>query len=411
MRQIGFSLLLAAAVGLSACSFGRFGELQRNLSELENLGAFHGHIECDGCAGGRRIVVALYEGEDGWRVDNYAVAADDGFFLVRVHRGRKYRVVAFEDRNVNGAFDRGEPVAIGSGVEEISQNDRPKGLNLRLGASDRVDVALVRALSSLANAEQLSLPISFGNQANLDDPQFDPALGGLGLWRAADFFTQIGGGVYLLSPFERGKVPVFFVHGAGGTPREFAYLISGLDTAKFQPIVFQYPSGLRLSASAEMLTRLTQALQKQYGFTQYAIVAHSMGGLVAMASLREHGAAEAQGKRVLVTLATPWGGHEAAAWGVKYAPTAIPSWIDVEPGSEFLSGLFEVPSSGPGFSHFLLFAFGGQNGDGVVRLGSQLRPLAQMRAVKVVGFDESHASILESPGARSYVYTALQQEF
>lgn len=89
------------------------------------------------------------------------------------------------------------------------------------------------------------------------------------------------------------------------------------------------------------------------------------------------------------------GSHAAAAWGVKSAPAVVLSWIDMQPGKELLSRLYDraLPE---GCEYNLIFGFGGGSGlysepnYGAVTLSSQLRPEAQKAAKLVRGFHESH---------------------
>ena len=126
-----------------------------------------------------------------------------------------------------------------------------------------------------------------------------------------------------------------------------------------------------------------------------------MGGLVARAFLVEH-VIESGNEDVdtFVTLATPWGGHKAAASGVEMAPRVVPSWHDLAPGSPFLSSLFEERLAGR-VDHHLIFSFRGSNkfylassNDGAVTVASQLREEAQADAVGLYGVDATHVGIL-----------------
>jgi hypothetical protein len=62
---------------------------------------------------------------------------------------------------------------------------------------------------------------------------------------------------------------------------------------------------------------------------------------------------------LLVTLSTPWGGHELAASGVANSPVVIPSWYDMVPGSPYQEALFKhnLPEH---LEYHLLFSHRGQ---------------------------------------------------
>jgi hypothetical protein len=114
-----------------------------------------------------------------------------------------------------------------------------------------------------------------------------------------------------------------------------------------------------------------------------------------------------------VSISTPWKGHEAAALGVKYAPAAIPSWIDMRTGSDFTRHLYEQ-SLAPQVHYSLAFTFAGhqsmvlpESNDGVVSADSQLKAEAQAEAVRMHGFNETHTSVLQSDEVIRWVENVL----
>jgi hypothetical protein len=128
-----------------------------------------------------------------------------------------------------------------------------------------------------------------------------------------------------------------------------------------------------------------------------------MGGLVARRFVDENAiVGGADYIHTLVTFSTPWAGHEAAALGVKWAPSVVPSWRDMEVGSDYLAHLFDRPLKGR-VAHYLVyghrakrsFLMPGEN-DGTVSVASQLRPEAKADAASVQGYDEDHLTILSA---------------
>jgi hypothetical protein len=105
--------------------------------------------------------------------------------------------------------------------------------------------------------------------------------------------------------------------------------------------------------------------------------------------------------KLFVSISTPWDGHRAAKIGVENAPSAIPSWHDMVPGSEFIQSIYErkLPSK---IKFHLFFSFRGDcktlmgNNDGAVELTSELDYRVQKEAQRIIGFDEDHVSILSS---------------
>src|SRR5690349_21075056 len=85
---------------------------------------------------------------------------------------------------------------------------------------------------------------------NLDFPAFTESNGRMGLWKPLSFVKEKRGGVYLLEPYDAQKIPVLFIHGAGGTPQDWRYFISHLDRNKYQVWVYYYPTGLPIELSA-----------------------------------------------------------------------------------------------------------------------------------------------------------------
>ena len=43
------------------------------------------------------------------------------------------------------------------------------------------------------------------------------------------------------------------MHGSGGNPADFRFLIEGLDRSRYQPWVYFYPTGTRLERQSELL--------------------------------------------------------------------------------------------------------------------------------------------------------------
>ena len=231
---------------------------------------------------------------------------------------------------------------------------------------------------------------------------------GLGIFQ---FIVEVGAGVYFVEPYDPGRVPVLFVHGIGGNPREFEALTESLDRTRFQPWFYYYPSAASLSEVAAHLAQLVRELRVRHGFERIFVVAHSMGGLVARSFVQQH--FERMGNRTVrlfVSISTPWGGHAAAQKGVDRAPVVVRSWVDIAPDSAFLNGLFfedpdtraiarALPAHVP---YHLIFGFRrarkllGPSTDTVVTVASELRREAQREAVRIYGLDHDHTGILRS---------------
>jgi pimeloyl-ACP methyl ester carboxylesterase len=385
---------------LTGCVLQQFSTLNRNVEQLQTFAALDGSIELARSeTAGDPIVALLKEGDSAWHVTSYA-RAKQGRFFFRLVSGARYRVLGFSDTNGNRRLDTGEPRDLS---EPFSAPDRAGTFKLTLRPSTtesaQQNQALQAVIADMTDVAASFLPVTVGDVTKLGDPMFDRSAAELGLWAPVDFLSRRGSGLHMLQPFDPALTPVLFVHGAAGSPADFMELEAAFrqGATGFQNWVFFYPSGLRLDKSAHMLASVVAEVRKKHRFDRLIVVAHSMGGLVAReAVLRLEEQLPALRVPLLVTLATPWGGHRAAELGVRYSPGVVPSWIDLQVGAPFQRQLLSRPLPA-GTAHHLLFAFKGRGDDGVISLTSQLDPRAQAAAAGVRGFDETHMSILSSP--------------
>jgi pimeloyl-ACP methyl ester carboxylesterase len=239
--------------------------------------------------------------------------------------------------------------------------------------------------------------------SGLDAPAFMESNGRKGLWQPLSFVKEKRGGVYLLEAYDQDKIPVLFVHGAGGTPQDWRYFISRLDRSRYQVWVYYYPTGLPIDLSAGWLDNFVTQLHRQYGFSQLAIAAHSMGGLVArrFVALNAEGTGRAY-RTLLATFSTPFGGVPAARLAATLGAYAVPSWLDLTPDSVFLRALQAQPLPGS-VRHHVFFAYredgADYDSDGVISVASQLAA----QASRTHGFLTDHSDILDSaPVFRSF---------
>jgi len=93
---------------------------------------------------------------------------------------------------------------------------------------------------------------------------------------------------------------------------------------------------------------------------------------------------------------------KAARSGVEYSPAVIPSWVDMQTDSEYQLAIFAKPFL-PSLRYYLLYSQTDPKAsidvatDGAVSVSSQLRAEAVRDARQVLGFTETHTSILSSP--------------
>ncbi len=146
------------------------------------------------------------------------------------------------------------------------------------------------------------------------------------------------------------------------------------------------------------------------------IVAHSMGGLIVREALNKHDNRQKENRvSLFVTIATPFGGHPAAALGEKNGLIVLPSWRDVNPENRFIKELFRKPLP-ENIEHQLFYAYDNpatlkisKNSDGVVPLSSQLRLKAQQQATGQLGFESSHTGILQNEEMINHLFVRMDR--
>jgi pimeloyl-ACP methyl ester carboxylesterase len=393
------AVLALAALAVS-CSLER---LRRDDTAKNEMGLLAGAVVTPSGSTGN-VVAALFSVEGGVpRIEGCDRLSDlVRSFAFLVAAGRPHVVVAFQDLDGNLAWDPGEPVGTlrDGATVTVAPRQVLSALETRLQAGATPPSGLELDLRGVPAEDGSDLRLALGEVASLDEPRFDPERGEDAMWASLAAMRSTGFGLYLLQPYDPQRIPVVFIHGIAGTPRDLKDVIAGLDTSRFQAWVFQYPSGLRLAYSAEMLARALERLHESLGFGEMVVVAHSMGGLVARGALQWlDGRTGAGFVSTFVTFATPWLGHESAASGLKWLSAPVPAWIDMVPESDYLRSLRQpLPE---GIAYHLLFAFGGgrslimgEANDGVATVVSQLAPFAQEEATRVWGYDLDHMTIL-----------------
>lgn len=410
--------LLALCALASGCSLLQADEQMRR---LDTTMYFTGIVETEKEARGP-LVVVLYE----------VGARPKPVFLDVVPRSRgvyhlagapaRYRILAFEDLNGNMTHEPGEPAADYEGIalNIDAVNDPPTEstglghIRIRSGAP----VAAMPAFPAEAYAALVRRRgQEFGSEATIGETRFSPPLVREGMFQPLRFIEEGRAGLFMLEPYDPKRVPVIFVHGIGGSPRDWEHVIEKLDRTTFQPWVFYYPSGFSIGLSAMMLNNAVDELHFRHSFPTSIVVAHSMGGLVARGALN---VILREGREPpvhhVVTISTPWLGQEGARWA-DIGPTRVPaSWLDIAPGSPYLSELTVVRRP-PDIRYTLFFGYGGRarfppgNNDGTVSLRSMLPPELQSRANFIFGFDEDHASILSSDAMIEKLQMRMKDEF
>ena len=410
-NRISRFLLIALCSASLGCGFLRLGgevELLESNYLLGGMVANAVDYDCD-------IFVIVLGRDSAGRVVSADIgkAGKHGAFGFLIESPEGQHLAAFADVNRNGRYDAGEPAWLHAGRDgapapiRFLQGTRRGRAVGRLSSRTKIPDDLIHEAREFTAGRPIeevvrgwNIPVQVGEIADLDEERFSAERGEEGLWQPASFPIESGIGIFFLESYDPDKIPVLFVHGAGGSPQNWRAIFDGLDRDRFQPWFYLYATGRRLDEMAGWLHNGVEYLHEFYGFDEMAVVAHSMGGLISRAFLNKHVAANRQPYvKVFVSIATPWAGHEAARSGVENAPAVVPSWHDLATGSEFLEALFTPSKKMP--PHHLLFAFRGQtsitlpsSNDGAVSLASQLRVEAQNGAVRIRGYDATHTSVL-----------------
>ena len=403
-------LLLLAIPALSGCA--NFRHLAADLKPFQNDYRISGVIEnADDFKVPVRVTVVEWD-----RAANKIFSGDrldltaGGVFVFSVESPRNQHLAAFADNNRDGKWQQGEAVWMHDGAVDLDSEARIAKVRGRLSTANRLPPELEQAGKEALAGRSVDevirhrgIRLTTGEIADLDDPRFAATRGSDGLWTPATLAIHNGFGIYFLERYDPSRIPVLFVHGAAGSPQDWRTAMEKIDRRRYQPWFYFYPSGGRLEAAAGALNEGVKRLHERYGFQRLDVVAHSMGGLVSRRFVVKNVIEDGHGYiRNFITFSTPWDGHEAAAMGVKWAPTVVPSWYDMKQGSDFLDHLFDRRLKGK-VNYHLFYSHHAKRSpimpaenDGTVSVPSQLRAEAKADALSVQGYDEDHVSILSA---------------
>ena len=326
-----------------------------------------------------------------------------------------YQLVVFADLDADGLYHSDEAVGLlDAEFDEQASSGKIRGnLDIRLGPPATLGWRTSLVVPPISERRS-SLFFPTGTLRKLQDPLFDRDMATLGMYQPAAFLDRARTMFYALEEDVSYKIPIIFVHGIDGTAREFESLANSIDRKRFKPWFFYYPSGGDLDQMARFFHNifLSGDVIAVDRHVPIVIIAHSMGGLIVREALNllDDGT---DNTIHFVSLATPFGGHPAAAKGEKYGPLVLPSWRDLNPESAYIQSLYRrpLPSSA---THHLIYAYGnpkrvkfGENSDGVIPLSSQLFPVVQQQATSQVGFNASHAGILRDGDVVSHLLDRL----
>jgi triacylglycerol esterase/lipase EstA (alpha/beta hydrolase family) len=329
----------------------------------------------------------------------------------------KYDLLVLADKDNDKNLEESEVVGLRQDEFNFTTSTAKvlTGIDINLAEKRKVDWKINIAVPEVPEIAN-SLVFPKGSIRWLDDPIFGQELSTLGMYEPAAFLERAPTNFYTLEEYLPYKVPVIFVHGMGGTVREFIQIIEKMDREYYVPWFFYYPSGRDLNQLAENFYNLflSGKLVPNTG-PHMIIVAHSMGGLVVREALNLQQGSESENMVALyISIASPFGGHPDAASSVKHAPMVLQSWRDLDPNGQFINQLFRKPLP-ESVQHQLLYTYAnpdtlklGENSDGVVPLYSQLLPVAQIQSSKNFGFNSSHTSVLKDTSAINHIINSFQ---
>lgn len=360
------------------------------------------------------VVVLLRRHEAGekpagiWEIVDHFVLERAGRFAFSVTGGRgTYSVGAFDDTDRDLVLEPGESHVADANTATCSPGRVIDGfaLSIPVSAERRATSLDLAGLKTQSVKDQVRITLgqmtAAGELTSLAEDMFRHEVAESGMWRPFDFLVEGYSGIWFLEDYDPDRIPVLFVHGINGTPASFDYLISNLDKKRFQAWVYYYPSGLHLDVIADHLNQTMTRLKVRYRVTRFAVVAHSMGGLVSHGFLLRHAETSPSSRVPLyITISTPWAGHKAAA-GAARSPIVVDVWQDMAPGSRYQQSVFATPLP-KGLQHHMVFTYQrkstsfGESDDQGVTVASQLAIPAQNNAVRLYGFDDTHVGVLRN---------------
>jgi len=332
-----------------------------------------------------------------------------GYFSLYLPEGN-YSLIVLSDLNADSLFKENECIGFyrESQLFSVNESQAQAGIigGVKIYTEPNKPFTLKYTCSipyplSLHTTETDTMPS--GSLRALDDTLFSNSIAQMGIYDPAAFLSQSGIYFYTLDQNRKHKEPVIFVHGYGGSPREFMNIVKSIDSTKYTCWFFYYPSGQSLEKTASIFYELFFS-GKIINIRQKntVIIAHSMGGLVVRRALNMYSNSDRRKIPITyISLCTPYGGNDEASKGIKNAPVSVASWYDIASTSNFITNLTRDKLH-KNIRFYLLFGYkresgsGSESSDGTIVLRSQLYYPAQQSAESVCGFNETHESILYS---------------
>ena len=410
-HHLGFEIFILCTVCfLCGCALLK---LKQDIDRGKSASLLQGCVVMQSKQSGPLFVVAYKRIHSEIKACGHVRLSQTGCYELIVPNG-KYYVGAFQDVNGNGKHDPNEAMGHFGAPDLVNAETKhyidqlnivltppePDAVSHLSGISiNKTDIVDRAVAGEVADRAKLARLDRYASQ---------------GYWQPVSTFNEIGANIWFVQPYDPGKIPVLFIHGASGTASGWEFLSQKIDRSVFQPCFFYYPSGLDLEFSAYILASKILRLHAKYRFDRMAVVAHSMGGLVArscMTRFRKY----FPFIKLFVSISTPWGGVDLARMGAENSPVVIPAWKDVASGSDFISTMYQnrLPQN---TRFYLLFSYRGnrnpfeQNNDGTLTMESMLDQRAQQEAARIYGVNEDHSGILNAPETATLLNDIIEQE-
>jgi len=409
--------LIVPALLVSSCALKDLRDDNRII--VQNYGVFIGQVS--GTDEGSNIVVGWFkrDGEELTHSGTRSVSADEPFDFLAQDANADYTVIAFSDSNGDFVYQPGEPAARLDDPAINWRRDMEVEGQVDLGAlpiqqinltsKTKLDDNLDFSVEALLKDERFSE--NFLKIISWDDERFSAENVKLGMWQLSSFLEKVDYGLYVLEEYDPAKKSIVLVHGINDSPRVFESLVNAIDD-DYQLLLFHYPSAAPLRHTSDKLSNALNGLVLRDQIPQLDILAHSMGGLVSKGVIDQSNEELRKRMRLFISIASPYGGHAGAAWGLK-SPFIAPVWYAMAPGSEYLEKIAKLDlSKGP--EHHLIYTYSHErdgkreNDDGVVTVESQLVESAKDNATAIYGIADNHVGAVSNPCTLTLLTAILQ---
>ena len=391
MRTIFILLLLL----LSGC--GSLSALNKNIIQIDKQ---YKEVTITLPSSDRYVIIQLGS-DDIADIKNVDISDGTNKIIIPSLIDRVSVIYLFKDKSHSLSYQKGQP------LYRIETADLPDSGQALVIDDQLLSPHPLENLESVPLLSYFDIDIkqaNIGNIVDFENDVFSPEAQHMGMWQPLEFIERRYSGVFFLEPLDKNKIPVLFIHGMGGSGKEFEYLIDHMDRERYQAWIINYPSALSLTVLAHSLSSLVTAIGDRYDFkAPLHIVAHSMGGVLTQHYLNIC-SLQTQCNRIrsFTSIASPFNGVSSAQRGVQFSPVVMPSWRDIAPDSLIIKNLFNPELAQYKPPHYLMFAFDNSgltsrtSGDGTIALSSQLVPAAQDQATRISGYNKNHTNVLKS---------------